>query len=195
MKQLSLKYTFTLIIIIITISLIFFACEKNSIDPESEATMYNVGDEISNEHKDIEFDICYGDYPSEKFKLSDFQNKVIWLHFSATWWAPCFGFIQVGEAVEEYWENNENVAIIDFLDYLNQPYTCAQWGSVGNPNLPTIIDDKNYNFIDQFHDVYPTNVFIDHEMKVHAVLDTMYTEESVNEKIQEMLDKMDSSRK
>ena len=75
------------------------------------------------------------------------------------------------------------------------PYTCAQWGSVGNPNLLTIIDDKNYNFIDQFHDVYPTNVFIDHEMKVHAVLDTMYTEESVNEKIQEMLDKMDSSRK
>ena len=159
-----MKYTFTLLINIFATSLIFFACEKNSNNPEQKTTIYNVGDEISDEHKTMEFDICYGDYPTEKFKLSDFENKVIWLHFSATWWAPCFSFIQVGEEVEEYWEHNENVAIIDFLDSINEPYSCSQWGSVGNANLPIIIDDDSYNFVDQFHDVYPTNVFIDHEM-------------------------------
>tara|TARA_B100000315_G_C14212162_1_gene422557 strand:+ start:262 stop:504 length:243 start_codon:yes stop_codon:yes gene_type:complete len=80
-----LKYTFTLLINIFATSLIFFACEKNSNNPEQKTTIYNVGDEISDEHKTMEFDICYGDYPTEKFKLSDFENKVIWLHFSATW--------------------------------------------------------------------------------------------------------------
>jgi len=54
---------------------------------------YEVGETILETHQNKEFDnncdddecICYGDYPLEKFKLSDFQNKVIWLHFSATW--------------------------------------------------------------------------------------------------------------
>ena len=48
--------------------------------------IYNIGDPISEEHQNKVFDnICFGDYPSETFKLSDYQNKVIWLHFSATW--------------------------------------------------------------------------------------------------------------
>jgi len=150
--------------------------------------IYNVGDQISETHQNMESSICHGDYPAEKFRLSDFQNKVIWLHFSATWWAPCFGFIPVGEEVEEHWKDNENVAIIDFLDDISQPYSCSQWGSVGNPNLPIIIDDGGYDLHDQFHDIYPTNVFIDHEMRVHAILDTLFTADSVNVKIQEMLD-------
>ena len=89
----------------------------------------------------------------------------------------------MGEDVEEFWADNNNVAIIDFLDDIGQPYSCAQWGSVGNPDLPTIINDITYNFHDEFHDVYPTNVFIDHEMKVYAILDTMDTVESVLKEI------------
>ena len=98
----------------------------------------------------------------------------------------------MGEEVEENWENNENVAIIDFLDAINQPYSCAQWGSVGSPNLPIIIDDEDYNFHNEFYDTYPANVFIDHEMIIHAILDTMDTAESVNAKIQEMLDNLET---
>ena len=98
----------------------------------------------------------------------------------------------MGEEVEEHWADNDNVAIIDFLDDINQPYTCAAWGSVGNPNLPIIIDDKDYNFHDEFHDIYPTNVFIDNEMKIHAILDTLDTAESVNVRIQEMLDNLET---
>jgi len=61
---------------------------------------------------------------------------------------------------------------------------------VESQNHPIIIDDGGYDFHDQFHDIYPTNVFIDHEMRVHAILDTMHTAASVNVKIQEMLDNM-----
>ena len=59
-------------------------------------------------------------------------------------------------------------------------------------NHPIIIDDGGYDFHDQFHDIYPTNVFIDHEMRVHAILDTMHTAASVNVKIQEMLDNLET---
>ena len=65
-----------------------------------------------------------------------------------------------------------------------------QWGFIGDNNLPTIIDDYDYDFHHQFHNVYPANVFIDHEMKVHAILDTLYSAGTVNDKIQEMLNNM-----
>ena len=99
----------------------------------------------------------------------------------------------MGEEVEEYWSDNENVAIIDFLDDVGQPYSCAQWGIIEDDSLPTIIDDGGYNLHEQFYDIYPTNVFIDHEMIIHSILDTMNTAGSVNEIIQAMLDNMDLS--
>ena len=101
----------------------------------------------------------------------------------------------MGEEVEEFWADNDNVAIIDFLDDLNQPFSCSYWGRIENDDLPTIIDDGDYNFHDQFSNIYATNVFIDHEMKVNAIsaptsssLDTTYTAGYFNDKIQEMLD-------
>ena len=60
-------------------------------------------------------------------------------------------FIPLGEEIEEHWADNDNVAIIDFLDSVGQPTSCAMWGSVGNADLPTIIDDgSDYNFHDEF---------------------------------------------
>ena len=53
----------------------------------------------------------------------------------------------MGEAVEKNWEDNENVAIIDFLDDVGQPYSCFQWGIFDDDDLPTIINDGNYNLI------------------------------------------------
>ena len=102
----------------------------------------------------------------------------------------------MGEEVEEFWADNDNVAIIDFLDDIGQPYSCSQWGSLEDPELPIIINDgASYNFHDQFSNIYATNVFIDHEMKVNAIssptsqsLDTTYTAGYFNDKIQAMLD-------
>lgn len=48
---------------------------------------YSVGDIISQEHLDMSFDVCYGDYTSDQLSFSDFNtgNKVIWLNMSASW--------------------------------------------------------------------------------------------------------------
>ena len=103
----------------------------------------------------------------------------------------------MGEEVEEFWADNDNVAIIDFLDDIGQPYSCSQWGSIGNPNLPIIINDgASYNFHDQFSNIYATNVFIDHEMRVHykeAGYNSNTFLQVASETIDEMLYNMENS--
>ena len=45
---------------------------------------YGVGDTISQEHLDMEFDTCFGDL--ETISFGDYQNNsVIWMNLSATW--------------------------------------------------------------------------------------------------------------
>ena len=151
------------------------------------ASQYNVGDTISNQDVNQEFDVCFGQYQTSTFKLQDFQGKVIWLQFSASWWEPCLGFIPSGEEIEEYWKDNEDVAIIDFLDDIGQTFSCNTWGSFGNVEHPVIIDDLSYDFHDKFHAdyAYPTNVFIDHNMIVYRVEAAM-TITQINQTIQEM---------
>jgi hypothetical protein len=48
---------------------------------------YGVGDQISTDHQNLSFDVCYGDYPTDQLSLSDFAdgNTVIWLNIAASW--------------------------------------------------------------------------------------------------------------
>ena len=56
------------------------------------ASVYNVGDQVSESHQNISFPVCYGDYPDANLSLSDFNGElnggdwsVIWISMSATW--------------------------------------------------------------------------------------------------------------
>ena len=48
---------------------------------------YSVGDQISTDHQNLSFDVCYGDYATDQLSLSDFAdgNTVIWLNIAASW--------------------------------------------------------------------------------------------------------------
>ena len=48
---------------------------------------YNVGDQISTDHQNLSFDVCYGDYETDQLSLLDFAdgNTVIWINMSASW--------------------------------------------------------------------------------------------------------------
>jgi hypothetical protein len=48
---------------------------------------YGVGDQISVDHQNLSFDVCYGDYATDQLSLSDFAdgNTVIWINMSASW--------------------------------------------------------------------------------------------------------------
>tara|TARA_Y100000814_G_scaffold93007_1_gene63945 strand:+ start:726 stop:914 length:189 start_codon:yes stop_codon:yes gene_type:complete len=45
---------------------------------------YGIGDTISQEHLNMEFDTCFGDL--ETISFGDYQNNsVIWINLSASW--------------------------------------------------------------------------------------------------------------
>jgi hypothetical protein len=46
---------------------------------------YSVGDQISTDHQNLAFDVCYGDYATDQLSLADFDNTVIWLNIAASW--------------------------------------------------------------------------------------------------------------
>ena len=48
---------------------------------------YSEGDQISIDHQNLAFDVCYGDYATNQLSLSDFAdgNTVIWINMSASW--------------------------------------------------------------------------------------------------------------
>ena len=94
------------------------------------------------------------------------------------------------------------------LDELGMPWTCAQWAdntfSGGlyeadgtTPASPQIIDDGNnpekvlWNWFEyQISAAYPKNIFIDHDMRIHAITEVDMSSEAVNEIINEMLSNM-----
>tara|TARA_B100001029_G_scaffold42673_1_gene33350 strand:+ start:302 stop:526 length:225 start_codon:yes stop_codon:yes gene_type:complete len=56
------------------------------------SSVYNVGDNISIEHQNILFDICYGQDEQENLKLSNFNGennggnyKIMWIDMAAAW--------------------------------------------------------------------------------------------------------------
>ena len=58
----------------------------------SFSAVYNVGETVSVSHQNINFPVCYGDYPSNNLKLADFNGdlnggdyKVIMIDMSASW--------------------------------------------------------------------------------------------------------------
>ena len=72
-----------------------------------------------------------------------------------------------------------------------QPYTCNQWGNLGQNNLPMIINDGNgwgNHFFNWFNtgSAMPSNVFIDHNMNIHYKTNFV-SSNLVNNKINEML--------
>ena len=48
---------------------------------------YSEGDQISTDHQNLAFVVCYGDYATDQLSLSDFAdgNTVIWINISASW--------------------------------------------------------------------------------------------------------------
>ena len=47
-------------------------------------SFYEIGDTISLEDQNIEYDICYGDYEADKIKLSNFNGNINSTNFMVT---------------------------------------------------------------------------------------------------------------
>ena len=107
------------------------------------ASYYAIGDTVTYSHQNEPFDICYGDYPYEQLQLSHFIGKISIFGLSTSWWPTDCTFSL--EALVNSLGNDNRIEIFESLDDPGQPYTCTQWGELGQDNIPVIVE-PNYQY-------------------------------------------------
>ena len=145
---------------------------------------YDIGDQLSEDHQNMEFGFCYPEmqvgnsfsFAQHSGDLNGGNYKILMLEVSASWWAPCFTAIPEGDEVYAHWENDNRVEIIHFLDDINQPYSCIDWGDAGTNGIPLIVDDGTANTVFNWFE-NPSGdelgalvVFFDHTMTVANIM-------------------------
>ncbi|NOZ08302.1 MAG: T9SS type A sorting domain-containing protein [FCB group bacterium] len=163
------------------------------------SSVYNLNDYVAADDQQVEFNVCYGDWPDGMLSLADLNGAtnggnwyVTMIDMSATWCGPCVAFIPEFDSIAQEWEDNDQVMIMTALMDMNQPYTCEQWGDMGTPGYPLITNDGNgygdhmFNWFNTGNAI-PSTVFLTHEMQVYykANQTNFYV---ANQKIQQMLD-------
>jgi len=134
---------------------------------------YEIGDTMTVADQYFEYDVCYGEYPEEVFKFADINGsinggdyKVAVIGLSATWWPNCVS--SSFDVIEEYFEGDSRIAFLENLSDLNQPYTCEQWGNLGQDNFPLIFTeiDNPYYFYNSWEGVtdFNTAIILNHDL-------------------------------
>ena len=126
------------------------------------SSYYGIGDTVTTDHQDIEFDVCYGNYTQDQLKLSHFNGKISVFGLSATWWPPACTFSL--EALIDSIGNDSRIKIFESLDDIGQPYTCTQWGDLGQEDLPLIVESDNVLFNLFSNGYYAETVVLDPNM-------------------------------
>lgn len=102
--------------------------------------------------------------------------------------------VQDGDDVYNHYIDDDRVSVLYVLDDINQPFSCSMWNNFGSPGGPPIIDDgTDYYLSDLFACTlcgYPKNIFIDHGMKVHSIVESDLTFNDAQTTIDQMLETM-----
>ena len=154
--------------------------------------VYDVGEQVSIEHQERQFDVCYGTeeygYPTlaPTLSLKDFNGfyndngfggvfYVLMIGLSASWCNPCWTSIPTMAGIENWYLNKPNVKIITALGDLSPSNpSCEQWGNQHRIDYevnPLIVDDEVSNVLWGWFETgaaWPSTVYIDHNMIVHA---------------------------
>ena len=134
---------------------------------------YEIGDTMTVADQYFEYDVCYGEYPEEVFKFADINGsinggdyKVAVIGISATWWPNCVS--SSFDVIEAYFEGDSRIAFLENLSDLNQPYTCEQWGNLGQDNFPLIFTEieNPYYFYNSWEGItdFNTAIILNHDL-------------------------------
>ena len=105
------------------------------------SSYYAIGDTVIVSHQNESFDVCYGDYPFEELELSHFHGKISIFGLSTSWWPTDCTFSL--EALIDSVGNDNRINFFESLDDPGQPYSCVQWGNLGEIGIPTIVIPNN----------------------------------------------------
>ena len=156
------------------------------------------GERISPNYQTMKFDFCYpSDSLESTFSFSMHSGKVFMITISATWDGPAFNYIPEGDEIYQHWENDDRVEILHFLDDIDEPFTCSQWGHQGVIDIPPIVDDGVLNPVRGWFPIdsdsdsqFPITIFLDHNMQVVSNQFVSLSKDDANYFIEQMLDAM-----
>ena len=124
---------------------------------------YAIGDTVIASHQNEAFSVCYGEYPNNELELSHFIGKISIFGLSTTWWPTTCTFSL--EALIDTLGNDNRIRIFESLDDPNQPYSCTEWGDLGESGIPLIVESNHllYNLF-SIHGYRGVPVVLDHNM-------------------------------
>jgi len=104
---------------------------------------YQIGDYLSCETVQEEFDLCYPEDCDKTVKLADFEGKNILIVYEFDTWSQCYNTIpQLEEMIISEYIDHPDLAIINVInDNPYAPPSCQEWGQGGDDRLPLIIDE------------------------------------------------------
>ena len=99
--------------------------------------------------------------------------------------------------VQEYGDDNR-MLIVENFDEIEQPYTCEQWGTFAEENLPMIFTDGTPAWDFFLWDMFSLNcsagtIVIDHNMRIRHVLDYFPSDTLTSVIIPELLVELEES--
>ena len=140
---------------------LFFIFMFNVLFP----SYYAIGDTITYIHQNESHDVCYGDYPFQELTLSHFNGKISVFGLSTSWWPTECTFSL--EALIDSLGNDDRIKIFESLDDPNQPYSCTQWGDLGQDGIPIIIEPSEQYYLHYLFSLqgyFGIIVILDHNM-------------------------------
>lgn len=155
----------------------------------SFASYYAIGDTVTYSHQNEFHNVCYGDYPFQNLKLSHFNGKISVFGLSTSWWPTECTFSL--EALIDSLGNDDRIKIFESLDDPGQPYSCTQWGGLGEEGLPIIIEpNEQYKLHSWFsiEDYFGVIVILDYNMVYRYYGNSTY--QAINT-IEEILSEVD----
>ena len=165
---------------------------------------YEIGELIVESDQNLTFETCYpgnGYESGDTWKLADWNGalnggdyNVIVIFLDATWCSPCWDQQNSSAGTEwQHYVNNDHVKFLSALSDPGQPYSCSMWGNAPDGGGAQIIIDEDYELFELYNaeNVFPSLVWIDHEMRIHALESGMTFGPEISERIEEMLEACD----
>jgi len=158
--------------------------EENTTETEKEKTQaydFTLVDQYGNEHT-----------------LSDYQGKVVFLNFWATWCSPCKKEMpDLEKLYQEYGKNEGDVIILGVANPSSEEYPnnsdvakeeVAAFLEESNYTFPVVFDETGDVLSDYFISAFPTTFLIDKEGNIFGYAPGMLTKDIMDNAIQQTID-------
>lgn len=125
-------------------------------------------------------------WQGDEITLSDYQGKIVFLNFFATWCPPCQEEMPLFQQAYEDYEGDVVFQIIDVYSSERDGYqNVVDWYTDGGYTMPMIIDEEGQLEKDYPIRAFPTTFVIDREGNVLGYLEGGMTRDMVDSIVQQ----------